>query len=181
MIFIASCNRDEQPVSLVSQQEVLTTLTLQFTNLADTSKKSGFTFRTNDGAAFGRNAKLDTVTLAKGVSYRMGVLVIDESKQAILNQTDEINLLSSEHQFFYSIDPADLLGFRLSSFNKDMNGLLLGTKVDSVVAGKSAGIGALRVILRHLPNKAGLRVNQNDTTYAGGETDIAVTFPLVLK
>jgi len=178
---ITSCNKDEQNVNTNVQQEVLTTLTLQFTNLVDTSKKSSFTFRTNDGAAFGRNAKLDTVVLSKRTAYRMSVLVLDESKQNIVNQTDEINELSTEHQFFFSAKPSDLMSFIVSSFNKDSQGAILGTKVDSVFAGNNAGTGTLRVILRHQPNKAGLRVNQNDTTNAGGETDVAVTFPLVLK
>lgn len=181
VIFTTSCNNEEQNVNISTQQEVSTTLTLKFTNLADTNKKNSFTFRTNDGAVFGRDAKLDTVVLHKGETYRMEVLVLDESKQTPLNVTDEINLLSSDHQFFFSTNPSDLINFVISKFNKDEGGLILGTKVDSLVVGRSLDIGSLRVILRHRPNKAGLRVNRNDTTYAGGETDIAVTFPIQLK
>jgi hypothetical protein len=178
---IAACSKKEENVNTQTQQEVLTTLTLRFTDLADTNLKYAYSFRTNDGAAFGRLQKLDTVKLLANKNYRMAVDVLDESKQTIVNQTEEINELSNEHQFFYFTSPNGLLNFNTSTFNKDNLGKQLGTEVAQIASKSSTGNGSLRVILRHLPNKDGVGVAANDTLNAGGETDIAVTYPLIIQ
>jgi hypothetical protein len=174
------CSKDEQIVNTVPQQEVLTTLTLTFVENQNTSVSHAFTFRTADGVAFNRPPKLDTIDLKDSATYTLKVQVLDESKQVVVNQTDEITALSTEHQFFYYTFPNGLLQFVPSSFNKDTDGKVLGTQVDTVIAAQK-GTGSLKVILRHLPLKDAAHVAKNDTTNDSGETDIAVMFPLKIQ
>jgi len=174
------CSKDEQNVNTVPQQEVLTTLKLTFIENPNLSVSNEFIFRTADGIAYNRPARLDTIKLKDSTTYTLKVQVLDESKQVIVNQTDEITALSTEHQFFYYTFPNGLLQFVPSSFNKDTDGKMLGTQVNTVVSAQK-GTGSLKVILRHLPLKDAANVAKNDTTNASGETDIAVMFPLKIQ
>ena len=45
----------------------------------------------------------------------------------------------------------------------------------------AASNGTVVVTLRHQPDKTASGVSSGDITYAGGETDIEVSFPLVIE
>lgn len=176
-----SCSKDETKPKDILEQETLTTLELTFTNNSNASDVRKFVFRTADGVQFGRRQQLDTIDLPTNGNYKLDLRVLDESKQTVEDKTSEITTKDLEHQFFFSSRPADLMPVTVSTINKDKNGGLLGTSVGSVLTRATGGTGQFRVILRHEPLKSGNNVANNDTTNAGGETDIAVTYPVRIR
>ena len=63
----------------------------------------------------------------------------------------------------------------ISALNKDRNGNDLGTQFSLSTA--AAGSGALRIVLRHEPNKP----NDGTLIGAGGETDFDVSFNVTVE
>jgi hypothetical protein len=175
-----SCSDDETTPSQKNDVEVLTTLKAVFTELG-TTKSDTFTFRSTDGAVFGRTTKFDTIRLAPLKAYSLSLLVLDESKQVFEDKTPEIVKEGKEHQFFFKSNPLDLLITNYATTNKDSLNLPIGNLVGSITTKPTAGTGTFTIELVHEPVKTNSGVATNNRDNAGGETDISVAFPVIIK
>eukprot|EP01031_Cornospumella_fuschlensis_P051077 gene51077-62461_t len=175
-----SCSEDETTPAKQNDVEVLTTLKAVFTELG-TTKSDTFTFRSADGAVFGRSAKFDTIRLAPLKAYSLSLLVLDESKQVVEDKTPEIVKEGKEHQFFFKSNPLDLLITNYTTTNKDSLNLPIGNLVGSITTKPTVGSGTYTVELVHEPVKTNAGVANNNRDNAGGETDISVAFPVIIK
>ncbi|MCB0763865.1 MAG: type 1 periplasmic binding fold superfamily protein, partial [Flavobacteriales bacterium] len=63
----------------------------------------------------------------------------------------------------------------------DMDANMLPIGLESMWTIGAASNGTVIVTLRHEPDKTATGVSSGDITNAGGETDIEVTFPLVIE
>lgn len=179
MLFLAAlaftaCSDDDDPIP-VNEEEVITTLTA---TLTPAGGGTAITLQTRDLDGEGPNAPVITVSgpLAAGTTYNGSLELLNETVTPAESINEEIEEESDEHQFFFegtnSIATFDYLDF-------DGNDNPLG--LEFTLTTSTAGTGSIIITLRHEPNKDAAGVSDGDITNAGGETDIAATFPITVQ
>lgn len=171
LLFFSACEKD--PV-IPNEEELITTLTLTLSPM-QSGNPVVFTFRDLDGDG-GQDPVITTSPLTAGTVYEGHITLSDESQTPAEDITAEVEDEAGDHQFFYIVSGADAA---LAYLDLDDNGFPVGLNI--TLNAVSPGAGTLRVVLRHLPDKAAAGVNQGLILNAGGETDIEVTFPLVIQ
>lgn len=171
----AACKKDkEDDQHDHNEEELITTVELHFHQVGGGEHKH-FTWRDIDGDG-GNPPVIVADTLTAGLAYDVGIELLNESVSPAQSYTAEILAESAEHQFFFQVAGADVT---VAYNDTDGNGYPLGlATIWTVGAGSS---GAIVLTLRHEPNKGAPGVNAGDITNAGGETDIATEFPLVVE
>jgi hypothetical protein len=176
-LILTGCRKDEEdpmtPAPPVNEEELITTVRLTF-NTASFAEYKYMTFTDVDGPG-GQAPVITADTLSADSIYDVNIEVLDESVTPAEDITAEILAEGAEHQFFFAVTGADLT-FAYS--DADANGLPIGLLSACFVG--APGAGALTVTLRHEPDKTAPGVEAGDITNAGGETDIEVTFPVVV-
>jgi hypothetical protein len=175
----AGCKKDKEDPATpgtppVNEEEVITTVKLTFT---DTETSEVFELRWADADGDGGNAPVitgDTLEIAR--TYDVAVSVLNESVDPVEDITAEIAAEDEEHQFFYTVNGAELT---IDYADGDGNGKPVGLLCAGTTG--AAGNGSLTLKLVHEPDKDAPGVADGDPTNAGGETDIEVTFPVVIE
>ncbi len=174
-VFSSSCRREEENPEL--EQEVITTVTLIFTEVG-TTNTSRFTYRDLDGDGPAAPTQFDVIRLKPNTEYMLNLALLDESQSPAENINEEIMEEADEHQFFFEPNPAGLL----TSFtyrDTDEDGRPIGL-VSQLRTGAAHTQGNLRVILLHELNKAASGVAQGNRANAGGDVDIDINFRMEL-
>lgn len=156
------------------EQENITTLRFIAVDVTSgVSTIDTFEFSDADGPGGNNPTRFDTIRFIQGRKYVVGLQLFDESKTPILDITPEIIDKGDEHQFFYL---SNILGFTVTSTDKDAKGNPIGLNTEWNIP-FSGIIGTLQVILKHQP--------RSKTTAPGninaGETDVDVTFPVIIE
>ena len=170
-IFSTSCSNDDAPVN---EEEVITTVR---TTLTGGGQVITLTSRDLDGD--GPNAPVVTVSgnLVAGTTYTGSTEFLNELEDPAEDITIEVEEEGADHQVFYQLPSS--IG-TVTYTDTDANGRPIGLNF-TLVAGTSGSTGTLTVTLRHLPNKTATGVAAGDITNAGGNTDAAVTFSVVVN
>jgi hypothetical protein len=166
--------------------EVITDVILSFQELNASGTPTGAitTFKASDpqGIEVGATPTIDNVTLTKGKTYQMKI----EVRNSIENEdiTAEILEEADEHQFYF-LGTAFVSSSVLTYTYADPTGDLLGV-VGKVVVAQSPGFNNanMRIVLRHDLDKnfpGASNPNFENFIQAGGETDLDITFPLILN
>jgi hypothetical protein len=180
---LASCE-SEDPV-IENDEEVITDVTLRFTELDDSGNNVGapFDFVASDpqGIELG-SPSIETVNLTRGKTYRMEILLYNSIADEDI--TEEVQEESDEHQFYF-LGTAFVGSPILTYTYDDLNGESLGLNGQVIVA-QSPGFNNanMRVVLRHDLDKSFPGAddpNFENFIQAGGETDLDITFPLVVN
>jgi hypothetical protein len=174
---ITGCKKDEDDDPImrpVNEEEVITTVQLHFRSVHDVEHKH---FEFNDPDGDGGGAPVITAdTLSADSVYTVEILVLNESSDPVGNITEEIEEEGDEHQFFFQFTGANAS----AAYNDtDVNSLPVGLSTTWTIGAPSNG--TVVVTLRHEPDKTAAGVSEGDITNAGGETDIEVTFPMVIE
>ncbi|MBK9327974.1 MAG: type 1 periplasmic binding fold superfamily protein [Sphingobacteriales bacterium] len=171
------CIKEPLPVN---ESELITTVQLTLTDTAYPYNSYSITFRDLDGDG-GEDAILtpDTLRLPADRIFNASLLLLDERNPVADTINHEITEEDTAHQFFYQSIPAGFLS-NFSYLDYDDNGKPLGL-VFSCQSASGAANGALKIILRHAPDKSAANVSENDITNANGETDIEIAFPLIVR
>ncbi|HNU57129.1 MAG TPA: type 1 periplasmic binding fold superfamily protein [Flavobacteriales bacterium] len=176
---ITACKKDdEDPVTPttppVNEEELITTLRLHFHSMGGSEHKM-FVFTDLDGD--GGNAPVITAdTLSVDTMYHVEIEVLNESESPADTITTEIEEEGDVHQFFYQVSGANAT---VAYADTDANGLPIGLETMWTIG--AASNGTVLVTLRHEPDKTAVGVSSGDISNAGGETDIAVSFPVVIE
>jgi len=174
---ITGCKKDDDqaaPAPPPNEEEVITTLRLTFTSTGG-GETTVFNFVDADGE--GGNAPVITAdTLSSDTLYSVAIEVLNESENPVEDITAEIVAEDEEHQFFFQVS-----GVNATISYADADGNLRPIGLLSNWAMGDPGAGTVLVTLRHEPDKGAPGVSAGDITNAGGETDIEVTFPLVVQ
>ena len=169
---ITSCNNDDDNPDPVNEVELITNVTLTFTNNANSADVVVMKNIAPDGQ---EGAFTNTVngTFTAGQSYSLDLEITNESDPSdvddILN--DDIIPEGDEHFFKYN----NSLGMGMIRDASDLagaNGTRLG--VSTTWTSGAAGTGNLQIILVHQPETA-YDSNQFGST-TGGEEDFNITF-----
>ena len=169
-----SCEKEKIDPEIPNESELITTLKVVFVSSAgDTGV---FQFQDPDGDG-GIAPSITNDTLKANTEYKLSYLILrDESTATPIEINTEILEEADEHQFFFI--PENTLNLDFSYRDSDKNGKPLGIQFDAKAGTKSKG--NLRIVLRHLPNKAAAGVSDGDISNAGGESDIEVDFQVVI-
>lgn len=169
---ITSCNNDDDNPDPVNEVELITNVTLTFTNTANAGDVVIMSNVAPDGQ---EGAFTNTVngTFTAGQSYSLDLEITNESDPSdvddILN--DDIIPEGDEHFFKYN----NSLGMGMIRDASDLagaNGTRLG--VSTTWTSGAAGTGNLQIILVHQPETADDSNQFGSTT--GGEEDFNITF-----
>ena len=168
---LISCNNDDD--QLVNEEEVITTVTTTLTNGSNV-----ITLKSIDLDGDGPNNPIVTVSgnLTSNTVYSGAVSFLNETATPADDITVEVKEEGVEHQLFFQAPSA--IGTFVYT-DTDANGKPIG--LEFTLTTKTATTGNLLVTLRHLPNKSASGVATGDITNAGGATDAAINYPIVVQ
>ena len=161
---ISSCKEEDTP-PIENDEELITTVELTFTNNSDPTDISTFVFKDTDGPGGNDPETFDTIRLNTMTEYELAITLLNESVTPAEDITVEVEEEGADHQFFFEVEPIDLLS--LSYNDTDVNGNPIG--LINTATTNSSGDGTLTVILKHQP---GIK----DGSVTTGETDIELDF-----
>ena len=163
-----SCSDDDDNPVAVDEEEVITTMTITLTEGSNT-----VTLETKDLDGDGPDAPVITTgNLTANTTYTGAIVLLNETETPPENITLEVAEEDDEHQFFFDASGAVT---SVTYNDEDGDGNPLG--LSFTLSTGDAGTGALRVTLRHEPKKP----NDGTLADAGGETDIAQSFNVVVE
>jgi len=171
VLFMTSCT-DDDAVTIINEEELITTVELELTNTADATNVVLFKSVDIDGE--GPDDPIITVTGTVNASstYLGEVRFLNESIAPSEDITEEVIEESNDHEVFYT---TSITGLTITKTDVDANGNPLGV-LSSFQTG-AIGTGILTVVLRHEP----IKPNDNTLIGAGGETDAEVSFTFVVE
>jgi hypothetical protein len=179
----ASCESDDPEEE--NDGEVITDVTLNFQELNASGAPIGLvtSFKASDpeGIEVGSSPTIQNVTLTKGKTYRMTIVVSNEIEKEDI--TKEILEEADEHQFFFL--GTAVTGNIVTITYDDPSGKLIGLQNRAVVSSSPGTNNAqLRVVLRHDLDKnfpGATNPNFANFVQAGGESDLDITFPVIIN
>ncbi|MDX1903968.1 MAG: hypothetical protein SFU27_07405 [Thermonemataceae bacterium] len=175
VLFLGACKKDDpQPVN---EQEVITKVTVTFTNTADAADVVNFIYDDEDGTG-GNSPIITNGTLRKNSTYAIEVQVTGEDNEDI---TAEISEEANEHQIYFGFSQATMFPtFSYEDADDNNKPIGLSSKVTTL---NGTGGGNLQMILVHEPNKS---ANSTSSPWiynsnVGGEQDFNVTFNVKIE
>ncbi|GMQ23581.1 hypothetical protein Aoki45_02630 [Algoriphagus sp. oki45] len=179
----ASCE-SEDPVE-ENDGEVITDVTLTFQEIDASNNPVGspFSFTASDpeGIEVGATPTIETVTITRGKMYLMTIEVFNSIENEDI--TEEIEEEADEHQFYFLGSAID--NNILSISYADEGGIALGLQnMVNVSSSPGANNAQMRVVLRHDLDKnfpGATNPNFANFVQAGGESDLDITFPVVIN
>lgn len=168
-IFATGCVEDEDPL-IENEEEVITAVTLTFfpTDASQETVVYGFSDPDGDGG----NAPVFSYTGTLAVNSLYNSQVSFSNDMGAIDA--EIVTEGTDHQVFIT-NTADLV-FAYSDMDSDGNPLGIRTTTNT----GDVTTGTMTLTLRHEPGK-GAAVGITDLGTAGGETDVEVTFDVVVQ
>lgn len=174
LFFAVSCSSNEPEV--IDEPELITTLNVTFTNVADAADIVTATFRDIDGPG-GNAGTFTQTTLKANTSYSVMVAFLNESVSPTEDITEEVREEDEDHQVFFIAGAALNLSYTYNDMDSDGNPIGLSGSANLT----GASIGSLDVVLIHEPNKSATGVSTGDIANAGGEEDIRVQFTVTVQ
>lgn len=171
----SACKKKDDPIApigpVTNEEEVITNLTLTFTDPSNANEQYVFRFADPDG-----EGGADPVITADALPSDTTLLLALTLANASGSITQEISNEGTDHQFFFQRTGVP---FIVVYDDTDANGRPIGLR--NVASTGSSGSGTLLVTLRHQAVKDAPDVAGGDITNAFGDTDIEVVFPLVVQ
>lgn len=171
----AQCSEDEEDPEVPNEEEVITTLTLTFSQ--GNTVVAWYKFKDLDGDGGNDPQITSDKTLAPNQTYTAVIKLENETETPAEDITLEVKEEADEHQFFFDVESS--LNLAVAYKDEDSKKRPLG--VDTEWVTKDASTGKVKITLRHEPDKDADKVASGDITNAGGETDIEVTFNVEIK
>ena len=160
------------------------TLTFQEIDANGNAVGASFDFTASDseGIEIGSTPTVETVTLTKGKRYEMSIDVYNSVASEDI--TEEIRAEGDEHQFYFLGSAFTSSPFLSYEYN-DEGAEIIGLK-GIVTVQQSPGFTTadFQLLLRHALDKnypGAENPNFQDYAKAGGETDLDITFPVVVQ
>ena len=170
MLFLMACEKD--PV-IPNEEELITTLTYTLTPVGGGTPVV-LNFQDLDGDGGVAPIITDDAIFQANLTYDGSVGLLNEAEDPAEDIGLEVFEESLEHQFFFQSSIQDLI---IAYADVDA----LGTNpigLQSTLTTGGVGSGSITITLKHEPLKDAPGVSDGDISEAGGETDIAVTFPI---
>lgn len=170
MLIVSVACEKADPI-IPNEEEVITTLRYTLTP-TNGGAPTVLQFQDLDGDG-GNDPIITAGVLALNTTYTAQLELLNEQSSPAEDITAEIEEEAEEHQFFFETTIPDL---RIAYSDEDANGNPIGLRTD--VLATSVGMGTITITLKHEPNKTAPNVASGDSSNAGGETDIEITFDI---
>jgi len=170
LLLIYACEKPRP----INQEEIINRIELHLTD----SKGKSYEVRYFDEDGEGTKEPVaDTLFIPSEEHFTCYIALFNTLVTPTANITSEIAEESAEHQFFYLTGPGS--GLEFSYDDEDMMNHPIGLRFKLSSGGAESE--KLNIILRHMPDKTAQYVMSGDITNAGGETDIDIIIPVVVK
>ncbi len=182
-LFWTSCSKDD-PVPEIDQ-EVITEVTLTFTEIDESRTEIGtaleYQASAAEGIALGGNLDIDIISgLQTGKRYLLEITAYNNIADEDI--TVEIQEAGAEHQFYFLgsafVGNQSFMGYEYD--DQDQNGNPIGLKgIVTVDNSLESNTGDFRLVLRHDSDKEFEGANNphwENFAQAGGESDLDITF-----
>jgi hypothetical protein len=169
---MASCSDDDDNPPIINAEELITDVTLTFTNMADASDIVILDSDAPDGQD-GTSTEDISGPFTAGATYSLALEMLNGSEdpaEDILN--DDIVVEADEHFFTYAVNSIDLTMLRDSDDVEGPNGSKLGLNT-TWIAG-AASTGNIQIVLTHEPTSVDDSNEFGSVT--GGSQDLNLTF-----
>ena len=168
-IGVVSCSNDDDNPAPIDEEEVITTMNVTLSTTGET-----ITLQSQDLDGDGPNAPVISVSgnLSANTTYNGNIELLNETETPAEDITAEVEEEDEEHQLFFSTSGSVV---SVEYDDADGNGNPVGLNF-TLTTGET-GNGTLQITLRHEPKKP----NDGTLADAGGETDIAQSFSLVVE
>ncbi len=174
-ILFTSCDPDDNTPPVVNEEELITTVIMTFTPQGG---GNALEFRFTDLDGTGGNAPVIAADdLPDSTTFDVTVQFLNETENPAEDITAEVLAEAEEHQVFFLIEQGLQMDFDYEDMDADGNPIGL---LNTFYTG-TPGMGELQLVLRHEPNKNAQGVSVGDIANAGGETDVEVTFDVVIQ
>jgi len=174
-MLLTNCGDDPEPAN---EEELITTFILTLTPVQGGAT---VTLRFTDLDGDGPNAPVlsydptapgtAAALLAANTAYTGSIELLNESETPSENVTEEIEEEADEHLFCFTIGGGANIDY--SYDDEDDNGLPVGLSTNWETGEPSSG--TIKIVLRHQPGV------KNGLCPGGGDTDIEVTFNIVIQ
>lgn len=168
IVFNISCKRDnddpENPHEH-NEEELITTVQLLFTDVSGST--INVTWKDVDGPG-GTDPVIDSILLDTNSTYNVSIEFLDESGEETVDVTHEVEEEAGEHLICFETSTNLVAIERTDSDGKHEIGL------SSKWTTTTASDGSVTISLKHQPDV-------KDGTCTPGDTDVEVTFPLVIN
>lgn len=186
-VFITGCDDDDDPPPPENEVEVITDVTLIFTNDADATDVVMASAQDPDGAGVQELAILDAITLDVNTSYTLTFAVLNNLETPGEDIGEEIAEEDDEHQLFFSFsndaftNPTgdgniDSSSDPLVYNDADGNGNPLGLSTSWTTSSDPLSGGTFTARLQHQPE-----IKTSTTGADDGDTDFELTFVLNIE
>lgn len=169
LVFFGACKKDEEELETppsVNEEELITTLLLELSDGTDTFNAS---FRDLDGPGGDDPVIESDLSLSQNTQYSATIQVLNEADGAFEDITLEVEEEGDEHLFCFGFDGIS----DLAVTRTDSDGIY-GIGIESDWTTGADGSGNVTITLKHQPGV-------KDGTCDPGDTDIEVTFPIVVN
>ncbi|MEB2785276.1 hypothetical protein [Algoriphagus persicinus] len=180
----SSC-KSEDPVP-ENDGELITDVTLTFQELDESNNPVGDTFEFTasdaEGIEIGSTPTVETVVLSKGKKYQMYIDVYNSVAGEDI--TAEIYAESDEHQFYFLGSAFTSSPFLSYEYDDEGNELIGLKGIVTVQQSPGFNNANMQILLRHDLDKnfpGASNPNFLDYAQAGGESDLDITFPVVVE
>ncbi|MEP2236920.1 MAG: type 1 periplasmic binding fold superfamily protein [Maribacter sp.] len=165
---MTSCSSDDDTPEIVNEEEIITTMTVTLTSADGTA-----ILQSQDLDGDGPNAPVITAdNLTANTTYSGSIELLNETETPAEDITEEVAEESDEHQFIFGLSGSIT---DVTYSDEDEDGNPIGLEFELTTG--DAGSGTVTITLRHEPTKP----NDGTLADAGGETDIAQTFTVVVE
>ena len=171
-VSIVACSDPDSP-EIINQEEVITTMEVHLTP-ENGGPSVILSYRDLDGNG-PNEPTIENGTLMANTSYVGEIVLLNETLSPPENVTEEVEEEAVDHQFFYSNTANLLLEYADLDENENPIGIAFNLQTGEPTS------GSLTIVLRHEPDKFAMGVNEGQIENAGGETDITVTFGIVVE
>lgn len=164
MLFVTSCNKDDDPTIEGNENEVITKVELRFKEQGTTTE---LVYSWNDPDGDGGNPPvIDQIVLQPGKTYDVSLSFLDEVNGEDI--TEEISEEADEHRIYYVASSTS--NIQIANLDKDENSITLGLK--SVWTTTTATTGTVRIVLRHYPEAGKLETDLINDPKSSTDADI---------
>lgn len=172
-LIFSGCNRDDDDVKnppINNEEELITTVQLEFTPASGITVTSVFSWRDVDGLG-GNAPNIDTIKLNPNTTYNVRVILLNESSNPVDTISKEVEEEANDHLFVYTPSSSSIT---TTIVDYDTNTPALPLGLESIWAVTSSGNYSIMISLKHQPG-----IKNGDPNL--GETDIEVTMPIVIQ
>jgi hypothetical protein len=183
LVTFSGCSDDDAP-PVENQEEEITRVTATFLNLDDDTEVVTAVWFDQDGEGSGAPV-IDDIMLKPNTPYFLTLSLENTLETPAEDITIEVEEEGDEHIFFFGftdglfMDPSgdgniDTRSDDMNYVDLDDNQQPVGLETTWIT--DEAGTGTFRVILKHQPD-----IKSATSTSADGESDVDITFPVIIE